>query len=72
MVTEESLQFSVQEIDQSSEHLETIIRLGDANAATLGFLPYGAFRRLASAGRLLGCIAPGAGCVTSGRSLFQH
>ncbi len=63
MVKDESLQFKVQEIDQNSEHLDTIIQLGDAHSATLGFLPRGAFRRLASKGHILGCIASGIGCV---------
>ncbi|NET55530.1 MAG: hypothetical protein F6K47_04855 [Symploca sp. SIO2E6] len=58
MATDESLEFTIQEIDSSSEHIETIRRLGDANSATLGFLPRGAFYRLANQGRILACISP--------------
>ncbi|MEH2272392.1 MAG: GNAT family N-acetyltransferase [Nostoc sp.] len=63
MVKGESLKFSIQEISPDSEYLETIMRLGDANSKTLGSLPYGAFRRLAGEGFVLGCIAPKVGCV---------
>ena len=63
MIKSDSLKFSIQEIHQDSEHLNTIIRLGDANSETLGFLPYGAFRDLASEGRILGYIVPEIGCV---------
>ncbi|MBD2776958.1 GNAT family N-acetyltransferase [Iningainema tapete] len=63
MESNEPQQFTIQEISQNSKHLETIIQLGDANSTTLGFLPYGAFRRLAAEGRILGYIVPEAGCV---------
>ncbi|MEC4814205.1 MAG: GNAT family N-acetyltransferase, partial [Scytonema sp. PMC 1069.18] len=63
MVSDELPKFIIQEIDQSSQYLKTIIQLGDANSATLGFLPYGAFRRLADAGRILACITAEAGCI---------
>lgn len=63
MRTEEFLEFSIEETDSNSQYLEKIIQLGDANSATLGFLPYGAFRRLADEGRILTCIAPRVGCV---------
>ncbi|MBN4002910.1 N-acetyltransferase [Nostoc sp. LPT] len=63
MVKVESLKFSIQEISPDSEYLETIMRLGDANSKTLGSLPYGAFRRLAGEGFVLGCIASEVGCV---------
>ncbi len=33
----------VKEIDQTSEHLETVKALGAANSQTLGFFPEGAF-----------------------------
>jgi len=63
MSTEESLQLTICEIDSSSKHLETVMKLADTNAATLGFLPYGAFRRLADEGLILACIAPQIGCI---------
>lgn len=56
-------QFEVLEINSSSIHLKTIMKLADANAATLGFLPYGAFHRLADKGLILACIVPQVGCI---------
>jgi len=63
MSTDKSLEFTIQEIDSSSEYLEKIIQLGDANSATLGFLPRGAFSRLAEQGRIFACISSEVGCV---------
>ena len=63
MTAGESLEFTIQEIDSNSKHLETIIRLGDANSATLGFFARGAFLRLADQGCILTCISPEVGCV---------
>ncbi|NEP14268.1 MAG: GNAT family N-acetyltransferase [Symploca sp. SIO2C1] len=63
MAIDELLEFTIQEIDSSSQYLEKIIQLGDANSATLGFLARGAFRRLADQGCILACISPGVGCV---------
>ncbi|MUG98679.1 GNAT family N-acetyltransferase [Scytonema sp. UIC 10036] len=63
MASDKPFEFIIQEIDPNSKYLETIIQLGDANSATLGFLPYGAFRRLAATGRILACIVPNVGCV---------
>jgi GNAT superfamily N-acetyltransferase len=39
------------------------MRLGDVNSGTLGFLPYGAFYRLAAEGRILACINTQEDCV---------
>ncbi|MEA5513921.1 GNAT family N-acetyltransferase [Nodularia sp. UHCC 0506] len=63
MVQEDSLKFSIQEIGATSQHLKTVINLGNANSETLGFLPYGAFERLADEGRIIGFIVPELGCV---------
>ncbi|NES22229.1 MAG: N-acetyltransferase, partial [Symploca sp. SIO3E6] len=63
MATDESLEFTIQEINSISEHLAKIIQLGDANSATLGFFPRGAFIRLADEGRILAYILPEVGCV---------
>ncbi|MTJ08022.1 MULTISPECIES: GNAT family N-acetyltransferase [unclassified Anabaena] len=63
MVQEDSLKFSIQEIGATSQHLKTVINLGNANSETLGFLPYGAFERLAEEGRIIGFIVPEVGCV---------
>jgi GNAT superfamily N-acetyltransferase len=42
-----NIQITIQEIDHTSPHLETVIALGDAHRKTLGFLPEGAFRERA-------------------------
>ncbi|WP_427160340.1 GNAT family N-acetyltransferase [Aliinostoc sp. HNIBRCY26] len=63
MVQEELPEYSIDEIRSGSDHLETIIKLGDSNSATLGFLPDGAFRRLGDEGRILGFIIKDVGCV---------
>ncbi|WP_414575396.1 GNAT family N-acetyltransferase [Anabaena sp. CCY 9402-a] len=63
MVKEELPDHSIDEISSGSKHLETIIKLGDSNSVTLGFLPDGAFRRLADEGRILGFIIKEVGCV---------
>jgi hypothetical protein len=63
MSVDESLQLTVLKIDSKSKHLETIMQLADTNSATLGFLPYGAFRRLADEGLILACVAPQVGCI---------
>ncbi|MEA5549915.1 GNAT family N-acetyltransferase [Anabaena cylindrica UHCC 0172] len=63
MVQEDSLRFSIEEISATSQHLKTVINLGNTNSETLGFLPYGAFERLADEGRIIGFIIPEVGCV---------
>jgi predicted GNAT family acetyltransferase len=40
-------QVTIEEIDETSPHLETVIALGDANKKTLGFFAEGAFRESA-------------------------
>jgi predicted nucleic acid-binding protein/ribosomal protein S18 acetylase RimI-like enzyme len=55
--------FSIKNIDPESRYLESIKKLADENDATLGFLPYGAFDRLASQQRVLGCISTQDECV---------
>ncbi|MGG6237776.1 GNAT family N-acetyltransferase [Nodosilinea sp. AN01ver1] len=57
------MQLSILEIDSTSEYFNTVLHLADANAGTLGFLPYGAFRRLADEGLILACVSPEAGCI---------
>ena len=47
MNEQHSIKFRVEEISVDSEYLETIINLGNTNAKTLGFLPFGAFHDLA-------------------------
>jgi Acetyltransferase (GNAT) domain len=63
MNEQHSIKFRVEEISVDSEYLETIINLGNTNAKTLGFLPFGAFHDLAKENRILGCIASDIGCV---------
>jgi GNAT superfamily N-acetyltransferase len=63
MSTDQSLRFTIHEIASNSEHLKTVMQLADANSGTLGFLPYGAFSRLADRGLIIACIVPQAGCV---------
>lgn len=63
MSTDESLQFNIFEVDSSSKYLDTLMQLANTNSATLGFLPYGAFRRLADEGLILACITPETGCI---------
>ncbi len=63
MVSNQSLKFAIKEINSSSEYLPSIVQLGDANSATLGFLPHGAYKRLADKNRLLACINSEKVCV---------
>lgn len=63
MSNDQTLKLTVREIDSSSKYLETVMQLADTNSVTLGFLPYGAFRRLADEGLVLACIASQAGCI---------
>ncbi|MDY6783820.1 MAG: hypothetical protein SW833_14970 [Cyanobacteriota bacterium] len=48
MTTEESLVIEV--VNSTSEHFESINKLGDANSKTIGFFPRGAFERLVGKG----------------------
>ena len=41
----EHIQVSIEEIDDKSQYLDTVIKLGDANKATLSFFPKGAFHK---------------------------
>lgn len=56
-------------IDHRSPHLETVKALGKANAATLGFLPEGAFEEYAARRNIIVAINPKGECV--GYCLFR-
>jgi len=56
-------QLTIQEIDSNSKHLKNVFKLANANSSTLGFIPYGAFRKLADKGLIIVCIAPEKGCI---------
>ena len=42
------MEFKILSIDHASPYLEQVIKLGEANSATLGFFPKGAFEQAAS------------------------
>ena len=56
-------QVTIEEIDETSPHLETVIALGDANKKTLGFFTEGAFRESARAGVILIALNPQKNCI---------
>jgi len=56
-------QVTIEEIDETSSHLETVIALGDANKKTLGFFTEGAFRESARAGVILIALNPQKNCI---------
>ncbi|MFB2920140.1 MULTISPECIES: GNAT family N-acetyltransferase [Aerosakkonema] len=56
-------QIKIQEIDDKSPHLQTVISLGDANRSTLGFFPEGAFIQQAKQRHILVAIGPQTGCI---------
>jgi len=61
-VTEER-QVTIEAIDDKSPHLESIIALGDAHKATLGFLPKGAFLEHAARRQILVALQHQTGCI---------
>jgi len=61
-VTEE-IQVTVEVIDDKSPHLQSVIALGDANKATLGFFPEGAFRKRAKLRQIIVALVPQTGCI---------
>ena len=54
---------SVRPIDPNSPYLNTIKQLADQNSGTLGFLPYGAFDRMALEKRIIACISEQDECI---------
>lgn len=54
---------SIFEIDDDSKYLQKVIRLGDANKDTLGFLPHEAFKEAARQRKILVAITPTGTCV---------
>ena len=57
------IQITIQEIDHTSPHLETVIALGDANKKTLGFFTEGAFRESARDRVILIALNPQKNCI---------
>ncbi|WP_066426515.1 GNAT family N-acetyltransferase [Anabaena sp. 4-3] len=60
----------IEEIDDTSPHLATVIELGDSNRATLGFFSKGAFAESAKKRHILVALEPQAGCI--GYLLYRH
>lgn len=56
-------QINIQVIDEKSPHLQTVISLGDANKATLGFFPEGAFIRHAALRQIIVSLDSQLGCI---------
>lgn len=56
-------QVTIEEIDETSPHLETVIALGDANKKTLGFFTEGAFRESARNRVILIALNPQKNCI---------
>jgi len=56
-------QVTIEEIDEKSPHLETVIALGDANKKTLGFFTEGAFRKSARDRVILIALNPQKNCI---------
>ena len=56
-------QVTIEEIDETSPHLETVIALGDANKKTLGFFTEGAFRESARDRVILIALNPQKNCI---------
>lgn len=56
-------QVTIEEIDETSPHLETVIALGDANKKTLGFFTEGAFRESARERVILIALNPQKNCI---------
>lgn len=61
-MTEET-QVLIQTIDDKSPHLQTVIALGDANKATLGFLSEGTFLEHAASRQIIIALSPQEGCI---------
>lgn len=61
MVKESSIK--IEEIDNTSSHLDTVKELWRLNSATLGFFPKGAFAERAKKRQILVALDPEAGCV---------
>jgi GNAT superfamily N-acetyltransferase len=57
------IQISIEEIDHTSPHLQTVIALGDASRKTLGFLPEGAFYEQARHRLIIVAIDPEQNCI---------
>ena len=57
------IQLKIETIDDKSPYLQTVIILGDANKATLGFLPEGAFYKHASRRHIIVALEPPSGCI---------
>jgi GNAT superfamily N-acetyltransferase/predicted transcriptional regulator len=56
-------QVTIEEIDETSPHLKTVIALGDANKKTLGFFTEGAFRESARDRVILIALNPQKNCI---------
>lgn len=63
MSNKKMINFEIQKVTSKSNHLQAIKLLADRNSATLGFLPYGAFDRLADDERILACISSEGECL---------
>ena len=49
----------IEEVRPDSSHYQRVVELGNANSATLGFLPYAVFNQAAAEGRVLACLEDG-------------
>ena len=49
----------IEEVRPDSSHYQRVVELGNANSATLGFLPYAVFNQAAAEGRVLACVEDG-------------
>ena len=49
----------IEEVRSDSPHYQRVVELGNANSATLGFLPYAVFNQAAAEGRVLACLEDG-------------
>ena len=63
------MDIKIEKLDVNSPSLSRVIELGDANSATLGFLPHAAFKQAARQGNILVAVAPDNYCV--GYLLFR-
>ena len=59
----EEIQVKIEEIDDTSPHLQAVIALGDANKKTLSFFPKGAFRKYAARRQIIVALDTQSACI---------
>ena len=64
------IQLKIEAIDESSPHLQDVIKLGDANKKTLGFLPHTAFINHAKKGNIFVALDSQGRCI--GYGLYEY